>query len=74
MVRSSSIALAATLLLALVAVDAAKQKAKVTHKVFFDIEIAGVAAGRITMGLFGDAGTAELALFPCSRVSLRAGR
>ncbi|QEG24348.1 peptidylprolyl isomerase [Mariniblastus fucicola] len=28
--------------------------AKVTHKVYFDIEINGKAAGRITMGLFGD--------------------
>ena len=27
---------------------------KITHKVFFDIEIDGEAAGRITMGLFGD--------------------
>uniref|UniRef100_A0A7S3BH42 PPIase cyclophilin-type domain-containing protein n=1 Tax=Prasinoderma singulare TaxID=676789 RepID=A0A7S3BH42_9VIRI len=26
----------------------------VTHKVFFDIEIDGVAAGRVVMGLFGD--------------------
>ena len=28
--------------------------AKVTHKVFFDIEINGNPVGRITMGLFGD--------------------
>merc|ERR1719174_3031550 len=26
----------------------------VTHKVFFDIEIDGVAAGRVVMGLFGE--------------------
>lgn len=28
---------------------------QVTHRVFFDISIAGKAAGRITMGLFGNA-------------------
>ncbi len=28
--------------------------AKVTEKVYFDVEIAGEAAGRITFGLFGD--------------------
>ena len=34
------------------AVDAAD--GKVTHRVFFDIEIDGEKAGRIVMGLFGD--------------------
>lgn len=29
-------------------------KAKVTHQVYFDIEIGGEKAGRIVMGLFGD--------------------
>lgn len=29
-------------------------QAKVTHKVYFDVEIAGEVAGRIVMGLFGD--------------------
>ncbi len=29
-------------------------EAKVTHKVFFDVEINGEPAGRITIGLFGD--------------------
>ena len=27
---------------------------KVTHQVYFDVEIGGTAAGRIVMGLFGD--------------------
>jgi len=31
----------------------AKKTAKITNKVFFDIEIDGEAAGRITFGLFG---------------------
>ena len=31
----------------------AKKQAKVTNKVFFDIEIDGEPAGRITFGLFG---------------------
>merc|ERR1719324_558624 len=33
---------------------AALAEPKVTHKVFFDVTIDGEAAGRVTMGLFGD--------------------
>ena len=29
-------------------------QAKVTNKVYFDVEIGGEVAGRIVMGLFGD--------------------
>ena len=46
----------AILALALVAtsvVDAKKKGPEVTNRVFFDIEIGGKAAGRITMELFG---------------------
>ncbi len=39
--------------LAVVSVEASKEKVKVTNKVFFDIDIDGQPAGRITMGLFG---------------------
>merc|ERR1719419_1674674 len=39
----------------LLLVSAKKKKPKVTHKVFFDIELDGEAAGRITMGLYGKA-------------------
>ena len=45
------------LCLAIFATPANAQKtteAKVTHKVFFDVEINGESAGRIVMGLFGD--------------------
>eukprot|EP00619_Florenciella_sp_RCC1007_P002394 CAMPEP_0205906106 /NCGR_PEP_ID=MMETSP1325-20131115/1753_1 /ASSEMBLY_ACC=CAM_ASM_000708 /TAXON_ID=236786 /ORGANISM="Florenciella sp., Strain RCC1007" /LENGTH=199 /DNA_ID=CAMNT_0053272095 /DNA_START=13 /DNA_END=612 /DNA_ORIENTATION=+ len=42
-----------TALTVLAAATAAPQ-AKVTNKVFFDIEIGGQPAGRIVMGLFGD--------------------
>ncbi|KAJ3115421.1 Peptidyl-prolyl cis-trans isomerase B [Phlyctochytrium bullatum] len=41
-----------TLLLAFVAVEAAKGP-KITHKVFFDIEQGGKPLGRIIMGLYG---------------------
>mmetsp|Transcript_24266 Transcript_24266/g.65620 ORF Transcript_24266/g.65620 Transcript_24266/m.65620 type:complete len:200 (+) Transcript_24266:55-654(+) len=40
--------------LAALAVASAAPQAKVTNKVFFDIEIGGKPAGRIVMGLFGD--------------------
>jgi peptidylprolyl isomerase len=38
-----------------IAMVAASEMEKVTSKVFFDIEINGKSAGRIVMGLFGDA-------------------
>ena len=55
--RLAALAVAALALCAGVAYTDAK-KAKldaVTHKVFFDISIGGEPAGRIVMGLFGDA-------------------
>eukprot|EP01138_Halocafeteria_seosinensis_P008058 gb/GECG01008234.1/.p1 GENE.gb/GECG01008234.1/~~gb/GECG01008234.1/.p1 ORF type:complete len:202 (+),score=26.66 gb/GECG01008234.1/:1-606(+) len=39
---------------ACLAAEAAKKKAEITTKVYFDIEIDGEAAGRIVMGLYGD--------------------
>jgi len=36
-----------------IAVEAAKEKVKITNKVYFDIEIDNQPAGRIVMGLFG---------------------
>jgi peptidylprolyl isomerase len=39
---------------AILAVMAMAQDPKVTHKVYFDIEINDQPAGRITFGLFGD--------------------
>mmetsp|Transcript_25105 Transcript_25105/g.45439 ORF Transcript_25105/g.45439 Transcript_25105/m.45439 type:complete len:229 (-) Transcript_25105:186-872(-) len=35
-------------------VEADSAGEKITHKVFFDVDIGGEKAGRITMGLFGD--------------------
>jgi peptidylprolyl isomerase len=42
------------IVLALVAVLVMAEDPKVTHKVFFDIEINDQPAGRIVFGLFGD--------------------
>jgi peptidylprolyl isomerase len=49
-------AIAAILFVQFSDVDAKKKKdlTKVTHKVFFDIDIDGKPSGRITFGLFGD--------------------
>ncbi|MEW5313409.1 MAG: hypothetical protein WDW38_004980 [Sanguina aurantia] len=56
--RASSLCVLVLALACCSSAYAAKKKpdveAKVTQKVFFDIEIDGVAAGRIVMGLFGD--------------------
>merc|ERR1711861_11539 len=43
------------LVLALVAVALCAAEPKVTKKVFFDIEMGGKPAGKIVIGLFGDA-------------------
>ncbi|KAI7981339.1 Peptidyl-prolyl cis-trans isomerase CYP20-1 [Camellia lanceoleosa] len=58
--RSFSLALVWTLVLfATLALTQAKKSKEdlkeVTHKVYFDVEIAGKPAGRIVMGLFGKA-------------------
>ena len=47
-------AVCASLLSLVPAVAESPKDAKVTHKVFFDIDINGKKAGRIVMGLFGD--------------------
>jgi len=41
-------------IVAFLAIGAFAEDAKVTDKVFFDIEIGGEAAGRIVIGLYGD--------------------
>ena len=48
-----SVLLCLALLLVTFSAMEAKKGPKVTHKVFFDIEIDGVPAGRVVMGLFG---------------------
>jgi len=47
------VALLVLVLVCLVAVSEEKKGPRVTHKVFFDIEIDGVPAGRVVMGLYG---------------------
>ena len=57
MLRTLTLMAAAATFLAMTN-DASAEKASeapVTHKVYFDIEINGESAGRIVMGLFGDA-------------------
>merc|ERR1711862_304045 len=49
----NSACLLSFLLFALASVICAKKGPKVTHKVFFDIEIGGEPAGRVVIGLFG---------------------
>jgi peptidylprolyl isomerase len=41
-------------ILSIVAISAKTDLEKITNKVFFDVEIAGKAAGRIVIGLFGE--------------------
>ena len=38
---------------ALLVLAAARKEPKITNKVYFDVEIGGVPAGRVVMGLFG---------------------
>jgi len=47
---ASLVALAASLA---ITAEAAKKAAKITHKVFFEVEHDGVPLGRIEFGLFG---------------------
>merc|ERR1712072_95804 len=53
-VQSVMLFLLAAFVAVAVAVETDPRHAKVTHKVFFDIEIDGKPQGRIVMGLFGD--------------------
>jgi peptidylprolyl isomerase len=46
--------IAATLMIGAAALAESPARAKVTHKVFFDVTIGGEEAGRIVIGLFGD--------------------
>merc|ERR1711991_594170 len=54
LIMSPSKILFITVCVAALAALACANDAKVTNKVFFDVDIDGKAAGRITMGLFGD--------------------
>merc|ERR1711865_1098412 len=55
--RFSVLAGAFCVLLAVCLISEAEAAPEVTHKVYFDIEMGGKPLGRITMGLFGYAGS-----------------